>query len=144
MSDEQAQGAQAGPEAGRRDGPFVNVKVKCSRQQDRGGHRHLATGLALILLGALFLLDNLRIVDLRLAWDAWPLFIVLFGVVRSIDSQDRSSGLWLVAIGLWLFVNEYELWGLSYGDSWPLLVVVVGISMVFKAMRGSQTPPANG
>lgn len=138
MSDEQAQGAQAGPGTG--------WAPTASHAQPSGirGHRHLATGLALILIGVLFLLDNLRIVDLRLAWDAWPLSIVLFGVVRLIDSRDRSTGLWLVAIGLWLFVNEYELWGLSYGDSWPLLVVVVGISMVFKAMRGSQTPPANG
>ena len=138
MSDEQTQGAQAGPGTG-----WVPT-ASHARPSGTRGHRNLATGLALILAGALFLLDNLRIVDLRLAWDAWPLFIVIFGVVRLIDSRDRSSGLWLIAIGLWLFVNEYELWGLSYGDSWPLLVVVVGISMVFKAMRGSQEPPANG
>ena len=136
MSDEQAQGAQAGPGTG--------WAPTASQPSGIRGHRHLATGLALILIGVLFLLDNLRIVDLRLAWDAWPLSIVLVGVVCLIDRRDRSTGLWLVAIGLWLFVNEYELWGLSYGDSWPLLVVVVGISMVFKAMRGSQTPPTNG
>ena len=138
MSDERAQEGQAATDT------YWVPTASHARPRGIRGHGSLATGLALILAGVLFLLDNLRIVDFRFAWEAWPLFIVIFGVVRLIDSRDRSSGLWFVAIGLWLFVNEWELWGLSYGDSWPLLVVVFGISMVFKAMRGSHTPPANG
>ena len=136
MSDERAKEGQA-------DTYWVPT---ASHARPRGirSHGSLATGLALILIGVIFLLDELRIVDFRLAFDAWPLFIVIFGLARMIDSRDRSSGLWLVAIGLWLFVNEWELWGLTYGDSWPLLVVVFGISMVFKALRGSHTPPAKG
>ena len=137
MSDERAQEGQAGP-----DQHWVPTAAQ-ARPRGIRGHGSLATGLAMILIGVLFLLDNLRIVDFRFAWDAWPLFIVIFGVVRLIDNRERSSGLWLVAIGLWLFVNERELWGLNYRDSWPLLVVVFGISMVWKAMRGSHTPPAN-
>ena len=109
------------------------------------GRRGLATGVALMLLGLLFLLANLRLVDFRFTWDAWPLFIVIFGVVRLIDSPNRGSGLWLIAIGLWLFVNEWEIWGLTYHDSWPLLVVLVGLSMVWKAVRGSNAaPPSAG
>ena len=109
------------------------------------GRRGLATGVALMLLGLLFLLANLRLVDFRFTWDAWPLFIVIFGVVRMIDSPNRGSGFWLIAIGLWLFVNEWEIWGLTYHDSWPLLVVLVGLSMVWKAVRGSNAaPPSAG
>src|SRR5262245_37774879 len=108
------------------------------------GRRGLGTGVGLMLLGVLFLLANLRLVDFHFTWDAWPLFIVIFGVIRLIDSPNRGSGLWLIAIGLWLFVNEWEIWGLTYHDSWPLLVGPVGLSMVWKAVRGSTAPPSAG
>ena len=107
-------------------------------------HRGLLTGVGLILVGILFLLHNLDVIDFRYSWESWPLLLVFFGVIRMLERSDRSSGLWLVLIGLWLFVNERELWGFTYSNSWPLLVVVVGLSMVWKAMRGATTPPANG
>lgn len=115
-----------------------------ARPRRHRGRGSLATGLALILIGVLFLLDNLHLVHFRLAWEAWPLILVVFGVVRMIDAPDRSSGLWLVVIGLWLFINEMELWGFTYGDSWPLLVVAVGLSMVWKALRRNTAPPSDG
>ena len=108
------------------------------------GRRGLATGVVLILLGLLFLLDNLRLLDFGYAWEMWPLLLVAFGVVRMIDSRGQGSGIWLVVIGLWLFVNEREIWGLTYHDSWPLLVVMIGLSMVWKAVRGGAAPPSAG
>jgi len=123
--------------------PFVPTAApsRPPRHRGRGG---LATGLVLMLVGVLFLLDNLRLVHFRFFSDAWPLILVVFGVVRMIDAPERSSGLWLVAIGLWLLINENEIWGLTYHDSWPLLIVVAGLSMVWKALRGHTVPPAKG
>ena len=115
-----------------------------ARPQRHRGRGSLATGLALILMGVLFLLDNMHVVRFHFFSDAWPLILVVFGVVRMIDAPDRSGGFWLVAIGLWLFVNEMELWGFTYHDSWPLLVVVGGLSMVWKALRSGTAPPASG
>lgn len=124
--------------------PHIVPTAAHARPQGHRGRGGLATGLVLILLGVLFLLDNLHVVHFRLFSDAWPLILVIFGVVRMIDAPDRSSGLWLVTIGLWLLVNELELWGFTYHDSWPLLVVAVGLSMVWKALRRSSAPPDQG
>ena len=44
-------------------------------------------------------------VDFDFSWRAWPLFLVLFGVVRLIERSDRSSGLWLIAIGLYALAS---------------------------------------
>ncbi len=110
----------------------------------RRGHRGMATGFGLIVLGVLFLLHTLDVVDFRYSWEWWPLLLVLFGVIRMFERSDRSSGLWLVLIGLWLLVNEREISGFTYHDSWPLLVVVVGLSMVWTATRGAAAPPSNG
>jgi hypothetical protein len=97
--------------------------------------------MALIVIGTLFLLHNLDWVDFDFSWRAWPLFLVLFGVVRLIERSDRSSGLWLIAIGLWLYVNENNVWDLDYGSSWPFLLVFGGLMMVGKALRGNGVAP---
>jgi hypothetical protein len=98
--------------------------------------------MALIVIGALFLLHNLGVTDFDFSWHAWPLFLVLFGVARLIDRNDRSGGLWLIAIGLWLYVNENGIWDLDYGNSWPILLVFGGLMMVGKALREEESPPA--
>jgi len=107
----------------------------------RGRGSGVLTGLALIVVGTLFLLHNLDVVDFDFSWRAWPLFLVLFGIVRLIERSDRSSGLWLVAIGLWLYANENAVWDLDYGNSWPFLLVFGGLMMVGKALRGTEAPP---
>ena len=103
--------------------------------RSRGGG--VLTGMALIVIGTLFLLHNLDVVDFDFSWHAWPLFLVLFGVVRLIERSDRSSGLWLIAIGLWLYVNENNVWDMDYSNSWPFLLVFGGLMMVGKALRGN-------
>ena len=42
----------------------------------------IVAGVFLILLGTLFILDNLRIVDAGSLWDYWPLLLIVPGVTR--------------------------------------------------------------
>ena len=114
-----------------------HARPRCHRSRGSG----FLTGAALVVIGTLFLLHNLDVYDLDFTWRAWPLFLVLFGVIRLVGRSDRSSGLWLVAIGLWLYANENRLWDLDYGNSWPFLVVFAGLMMVGKALRGSGESP---
>ena len=122
----------------RRWGPKAIHPRPC---RPRGRGSGVLTGVALVVVGALFLIHNLGLASIDFSWRAWPLILVVFGFIRLIERSDRNSGLWLVAIGLWLYVNENALWGLDYDNSWPFLLVFGGLMMVGKALRAREAPP---
>ncbi|MEP0821746.1 MAG: hypothetical protein HRF44_02760 [Ignavibacterium sp.] len=100
-------------------------------------------GAVLLLLGAILLLDNLNIVYLGRAWDHWPLILVAIGVGRLLAAghwRECGSGLWWILIGLWLEVSIHRFWDLGFRESWPILLIGIGTSMVLKSLRrGTQS-----
>ena len=93
-------------------------------------------GLLLLALGAFFLLDNLHIVYVGDIWSFWPFVLVIIGVQKAVsaDAPDRAgSGLWLVFLGLWLYVSIEEIWGLGFGETWPALLIAWGIGMIWRS-----------
>ena len=49
------------------------------------------------------------------------------------SADGARSGVWLILVGLWGLVNEWRLFGLTYGTSWPLLVMASGAMMVWRS-----------
>jgi hypothetical protein len=107
-------------------------------------------GIVLIIVGTLFLLQQFDVTRFGRLWDYWPLILVALGVARILDpveNERRGSGYWLLAIGTWLLIGSLELFGFSYGTSWPLLLVMFGIIIigqaVFERPRIGSTEPRN-
>jgi phosphoglycerol transferase MdoB-like AlkP superfamily enzyme len=102
----------------------------------------LFTGLMLIGIGVLFLLDRMNIADFGYVMrNYWALIPAAFGVQKLIQGQ-IWSGLWLITIGAWLLISHLHLFGLTYGSSWPLLLIALGAGMVvrtvYETARGSE------
>ena len=94
---------------------------------------HFVGGVILILLGVAFLLDEFRVADFGdLIARYWPLFVIIAGVARLFQPGRLASGIWVIAIGAWLFISNLGLFGLHWGSSWPLLLVLIGVSMIFE------------
>ena len=96
-------------------------------------------GLIVMLIGAMLLADRLDWAGFRLNVPLWPWLLVLLGVARVGDrgSEGRSlnrAGLWLMAVGAWGLVTEYRLLGVSYGRTWPLLVIIAGVFVIWRAV----------
>lgn len=92
------------------------------------------TGLMLIALGTLFLLDEMDIADFSdVIRRYWPMILVLIGVTKLLDRK-IWGGLWLIAIGAWLQMVRLGLFGLTFHDSWPLILVIVGVGMIGRAL----------
>jgi hypothetical protein len=54
------------------------------------------------------------------------------------DRQRRGDGLggiWLIGIGSWLLVTQTHLFGLHFGNSWPLIVILAGVMIVIRGWR---------
>lgn len=93
------------------------------------------TGALLIVLGSLFLLDQLDVADFGEAFaDWWPLIIIAVGAGKFLDRDRRSSGLWLIGVGSWLLVTHLGLFGLTWGTSWPILLILVGGGMLLQPL----------
>jgi hypothetical protein len=102
--------------------------------------------MVLMAAGALLLVDRLSLAEIRISSELWPLFPIALGLVRIIDPGgrpdgticSRRSGVWLLLLGTWGFANEFHVYGLHYRNSWPLLIVLTGLNMVWRSV---ESPP---
>jgi hypothetical protein len=95
----------------------------------------LFTGLILVVIGALFLLDRLHVADFHdviRTW--WPMIIVLVGLPKLFSRATMWSGFWLVAIGVWLQFTHLHVFGMTFNSSWPLLLIALGAGMTLRAV----------
>ena len=93
-------------------------------------------GILLLGIGALFLLNNLDVFYIGEVWSFWPFLLVALGAQKisqggSIDQV--GSGFWLVFFGLWLYVSIEGIWGFGFEESWPALLIVWGLSMIWRS-----------
>jgi len=103
----------------------------------------LIGGLILIGIGVVFLLA--RFVPGIAWWSAWPLIIVLVGVIQCVtpgrngwDAERFFGGLGTIAAGLLLLGNvtgyiSWRAWWVLI-SLWPLLLVSIGLSLLAKGL----------
>ncbi|MCL4837801.1 MAG: hypothetical protein KJ058_07545 [Thermoanaerobaculia bacterium] len=98
----------------------------------------LLVGILFIAGGVLLLARALELVAfLPSIWKLWPAVVIAVGIARLLwptGQGGRLLGLWFVLLGSWGAVNVWGLFGLSWTDSWPLLVVGVGVILVLEAL----------
>ena len=109
--------------------------------------RQVLWGLVLVGLGVAFLLDQMDVFDIRSLWHYAPLLLVVVGINQTIgypSAREFSNGLWTVFIGLWLFAVLEGLWGLTFGNSWPLFIIISGITMAIRPIAERRFGPKGG
>ncbi len=97
----------------------------------------LIWGGILLILGTALLLNNLDVFYLGQVWRYWPLLLVLFGIGKLIMAEtprQRGGGVWLIFLGAWFYISIFKVFGFGFHDSWPILLVGVGVSMVVKSL----------
>jgi len=90
-------------------------------------------GIVLIIIGALFLLDTFDIMNFGgLFSDWWPAIFIIVGLIK-LQGQDRGAGIVFIIIGTVLLLVSHDVidWS-SIWKLWPLILILVGLSMVFK------------
>ncbi len=92
-------------------------------------------GWFLIAVGALFLLDRFQIVHLPNIGQLWPLVFVVIAVTHVIEGRIGSAVMFL-ALGAWFQVCTLEWHGFTYSNSWPMVLIAVGIGIVIRALTG--------
>jgi hypothetical protein len=105
----------------------------------------LLFGVMLILAGTIILLERLEITRLDdLASDYWPLIIVVVGIAKLFNRATIGSAIGTIAVGLWLQFIRLDLFGLTFRNSWPAVLMAVGAGMIVQtfvdvASRGEKS-----
>lgn len=97
--------------------------------------RQVLWGLLLVGLGVAFLLDQMNIVEIESLWHYAPLLLVVIGINQTIgypSGREFAGGLWTAFIGLWLFAVFEGLFGLTFANSWPLFIIISGVTMAVR------------
>ncbi len=105
-------------------------------KKHRGGNNWI--GIVLIIIGVLFILDTFDVMEFGgLIGNWWPAIFIVVGLVK-FQSQDRSGGIIFIIIGavLLLTIHDVIAWS-SIWRLWPLILIFVGLSMVFRGRHKS-------
>jgi hypothetical protein len=100
-------------------------------------HRsELIWGVVLVLGGVVFLLSNFEIIKYGSLWRHWPFAFVGVGLLKLIavrSLKEVGSAMWWVFIGGYLYVSVFNIFGLGFSRSWPILIIGWGISTLWNA-----------
>jgi len=95
-------------------------------------------GITLIIVGFLFILDTFSIMEFGgIISDWWPAIFIIIGLIK-LQGQDKGAGLIFILIGVLFLLTTHNIigWG-SIWRLWPLILIFIGLSMVFKGRRSS-------
>jgi hypothetical protein len=113
-----------------------------------------APAAALIIVGGIFLLRNLDLLPIYSNWWALLLLVPLYFLgARILDLRSKHGGnlpaaargavTGFLSVSL---VMVIFLFGLDWGEVWPLFIILVGVSFLVggSAGRGGDAPPQGG
>lgn len=106
--------------------------------------RQLVRGVLIIVVGVTLILDRMAMIELGTVWHYWPLILVVIGMNKMVGYptvRHFTDGLWSILIGLWLFAVVQGLFGLTWFNSWPLIIIAFGIKMVVEPLIKARFAP---
>ena len=118
-------------------GMYLHLGDRYDRRSQITGR--LVFGMVILVLGALWTLDNLNIVDSEPILRWWPAVLVLLGVGKLtgiIPRRQVVMGSVFTIVGLLMLGNQLDMFHLRIWQLWPLLLILLGTSLVLRSIRG--------
>lgn len=106
----------------------------------------LILGCAVAVVGVLFTLDNLNLLEAGRYLRWWPVVVILIGVTRLVgygSRPQRAAGILITAAGVWLLLSNLDLFPVGLWELWPLGLVFLGGWLVLRGVwrsRGDGAP----
>ena len=103
---------------------------------------NIVFGLLLVAFGMIFLLHNLGIHYFDEFWNFWPLGLILLGLSKAFSGRhdERTFGWILTFIGSVFFARFVLDWDVHLGQFWPVIIIIIGISILMRAIQGPRAP----
>ena len=106
----------------------------------RGPTAQVVFGLMIVIVGILFTLDNVGLIDARDYLQFWPAGLVAVGLLKlwhtSRDGHGWFGGVAFVVIGTWMLIERIVYFTINARELLPLMLVVLGGYMVWRGFGG--------
>lgn len=111
----------------------------------RSSRHQLWLGLALVLAGGAFLLDNLHLLELRRVLPFWPVLLMALGGARLLtaapgDKGEQVVGGVLLGAGGFLLLNRMGWLHMEWRELWPLVLIGLGVMVMTTRQAGPSGP----
>jgi predicted membrane protein len=117
------------------------------RPRRRAGPQ-LVIGLLIIVVGLLFILDNLGFGIAQKYLRYWPAGLIVLGLTKLWYARDGRGGAFggfiITLIGLWLLLEATVDIRISLRDMWPVLLVFFGAYLVWRGITGPRPVRVDG
>lgn len=93
--------------------------------------------IALIGIGALFLMGNLHVIPSMNWFDMWPVILIVIGALKLVDAShggNFTGGAILLGLGVAFLANNMGFLPFPVWDLWPLLLIGIGILLLFERL----------
>jgi hypothetical protein len=107
-------------------------------REDRNRGR-LVGGVVLMVVGAILLLGRLDVLRADGMASYWPMILVAIGVAKLLGAGERrhpGNALWLIFIGVWAQANVLHWFGLTWHNSWPVVLIFLGLRVLVTELLG--------
>lgn len=96
---------------------------------------NLVIGTMLVLVGLWIALERAGVIHWTGMWSLWPLILGGWGLAKFVQTPpgEPKEGLVLMTVAAWLVVSEAGY--IDLADSWPILVIAVGLIIAFNGGR---------
>lgn len=103
----------------------------------------LIIGLGILLLGVLWTLDNMDVLESEPITRWWPLVLIVIGLVKLLDRHaNRFAAIALLAVGGLFLLDEANLIDFDLGDLIPLGIAFIGAKLAWEALTRRNRGPA--
>jgi hypothetical protein len=113
----------------------MNMKNRSNRS-----YGQFSVGIFLLFVGTALIFNKFDLFVIGHVWNYWPLIIIAIGIGKLFDAQfaeEYRKAFWMLLLGCWFLISELHLFGFHYSNSWPILLVGAGITIVWKSMDRS-------
>lgn len=95
-------------------------------------------GVFLVAMGSIVLLSDFGLNLAGSIWSYWPLIVIAIGMTKVMEPRhpgERAEGIWVGIAGLWLMVSTHGIFGLGFGKTWPLVLIIAGAHIAWQAVQ---------
>lgn len=125
------------------NGPYDWRQMRYQRRaawRSQHPHSHAVAGVILLIVGAAFLLANLGVFQVEDIHRFWPVLLIVWGALKALGISRFGTGaprlLWggalMVTGGLLLAQNFGYIHGNVWQVIWPVMLIFLGISFLFR------------
>lgn len=117
-----------------------------NQQQTYRATPQVIVGILIIAVGVLFILDRMEVLYARDYLRYWPVILIVFGVSRFLQpgNQGKLFGGVVAIIGTLLLLDKLDVLEFRVWDLWPLILVFIGGSVLWRALQRQNTVTGPG